>query len=153
MEMNKLNWKWGETSPLCVQTSTGHIKAGDLLWLNNDGTCWSHRDFMKVGKGFTEYDVRCLFSACFVGVAMQSSMQCGKSIRVATSGTFDFPADEDIGKSAIIGDHYGPSFDDDGRLTRSLEHVSTEESVGRIGHTLDVPAGHVYIRIKGHKTD
>lgn len=150
--MNKMNWKWGETSPLCVQTSTGHIKAGDLLWLDDYGTCWSHRDFMKVGDGFTESDVRCLFSERFLGVAMQSATQEGKHIRVATAGTFDFPAADDIGKGAIIGDYFGPAFGPDGKLTRTLEPVTKEESVGRIGHTLDVPTGHVYIRIRSHKT-
>lgn len=151
--MNKMNWKWGETSPLCVQTATGQIKAGDLLWLDEYGTCWSHRDFVTANENFSKTDVRKRFSRRFIGVAMQSSTQDGKFIRAATAGTFDFPADEAIGKGAIIGDFFGPAFDAEGRLTRTLEPVSKEESVGRIGHTLDVPAGHVYIRVKGHQTD
>ena len=153
MEMFKLNWKWGETSPLCVQTATGHINAGDLLWLDDYGTCWSHRDFMKVGDSFTESDVRCLFSERFLGVAMQSATQKGKHIRVATAGTFDFPADPEAAEAAIIGNYFGPAFDADGRLTRTLDPVSKEESIGRIGHTLNVPTGRVYIRIQSHKTN
>ena len=146
----KLNWKWGETSPLCVITG-GAVKVGDLLWLDDDGRCRSHRDFATT-QTLTEDDVLAVFGLRFLGVAMQSTPEAGKSIRVATTGTFDFPADEEAAEAAIIGDFFGPTFDEKGRLTRTLGPTAKEHSVGRIGHTYNVPSSRVYIRIKSRKT-
>ncbi|MDO4629228.1 MAG: hypothetical protein Q4C70_08610 [Planctomycetia bacterium] len=163
MTENRLNWKWGDTSPIAVTPAPGaRIHIGDLLWLDETGKCWPASEYPREETA----DTRRGFARRFIGVAMQES-KAGRvnPIRVATAGTFEFSL-EGVTAPLILGMHVAPAFQGTG-LSSSVKKKKTQgaglspplkpqtvtptdekdTAIGWVAHTEDVKDGKAVIRV------
>ncbi|MBQ4143322.1 MAG: hypothetical protein IJD43_07610 [Thermoguttaceae bacterium] len=147
--MYRLNWKWGETSPICARVSAEtDVHAGDLLWLDSDGMAKPASEFPK---STDLAGTQAAFSLKFLGIAMQSS-PLGKesAIRTATTGTFEFDDETQDGVQEILGTYVGANLNAaQTHLQRSsvVAVSSAKCAFGRIVHLENVPVGKVFAAI------
>ena len=95
---NTMRWRYGETNPVILPVQSGFlVEIGDLLYLDG-GTVKPASNQSDHGTLQANQEA---FHDNFVGVAMQCSTgTTTESIRVATSGVFEFscsPASFDVG--------------------------------------------------------
>lgn len=83
-----MRWRYGDTNPVVVAVDSAQvIEIGDLLWLNTDDARPASQ--LSFAGGTATSQER--FVDDFLGVAMQRSRSGDTaSIRVATSGVFEF---------------------------------------------------------------
>ena len=84
----KMRWRYGETNPVIgfVQSTVG-IEIGDLVFRDNDNVRPAGSQANQTTKALNQS----IFASNFLGVAMQSSpVGEASSIRIATTGTFEF---------------------------------------------------------------
>lgn len=85
---NTMRWRYGDTSPVMLPVDSATvIEIGDLVYLATDDA----RPASSQADQGTEPGNQSLFHDSFAGVAMQASPSgATQSIRVATSGVFEF---------------------------------------------------------------
>jgi hypothetical protein len=127
---DKMRWRYGDTNPVVAQPlAEDVIEIGDLLYQASGyarpASALKHEDR-------SARDLPRLFVAEFLGVAMQRS-RCGDidSIRVATTGVFEFPGL--VVREWELGDLVGPVIDMSLHLAdQDVRHVgSNHEAIGR----------------------
>lgn len=96
---NTMRWRYGETNPIMLSVQPGYaIEIGDLLYLDG-GTIRPASGQSDQGTLAANQEA---FHDNFIGVAMQCSPDTSsESIRVATSGVFEFsclPAAFEVGE-------------------------------------------------------
>lgn len=135
---NTMRWRYGDTNPveLSVDSSTV-IKIGDLVYLDTD-------DAKPAGSQSdqgTESTNQELFHDGFAGVAMQCSADGSTdSIRVATSGVFDFDC---VSSTFEVGDLIGVDENSGGTAleNQTITSVSAaNRAIGRCAKRVS-PAG------------
>jgi len=147
--MYRLNWKWGETSPICARVSSEtEVHAGDLLWLDEDGKAKPASEFPKSDDLVSTQSA---FSLKFLGIAMQSSPSGKESaIRTATTGTFEFSEETQDGIPETLGTYVGANLNPaQTHLQRSsvVAVSSAKCAFGRIVHLENVPTGKAFVAI------
>ncbi|MEM8944130.1 MAG: hypothetical protein AAGD11_03025 [Planctomycetota bacterium] len=126
---NTMRWRYGETNPVMLPVQPGlPIEIGDLVYLES-GNVISAANQSDQGTPAANQQA---FHDKFVGVAMQCSMgESGESIRIATSGVFEFAS---VAAAYEVGDLVGGSEDSVGGHLQSqvVEGVGAENlALGR----------------------
>jgi hypothetical protein len=126
---DNMRWRYGETNPvmLAVDSATV-IEIGDLLYLDTDDA----KPASAQADQLSEANNQVLFASKFVGVALQKSRAGDTtSIRVATSGVFEFDA---LSSTFEVGDLIGSDEDSGGTQLKNQEVVkvaTTDLAIGR----------------------
>ncbi len=135
---NKMRWRYGDTNPVQLPVLQGYIiDIGDLIYLDA-GSAKSASSMFDQGTLSANQE---MFHDSFVGVAMQASpADSTQSIRIATSGVFDFDC---TSATFELGDLIGT--DEDGIGTKLEDGVvigvaTPNLAVGRCAKRSD-PAG------------
>lgn len=146
---NCLNWKWGETCPISAKVASSiAVRIGDLLWLDSDGYAQPASTFAKA----TDLaGTQASFAQSFLGIAMQASPSgTASSIRVATTGTFEFSDDTASTVTELLGTFVGPNLNSAETYLKSdavVTVASARIAIARIVHQENVPAGKAYVSI------
>ena len=142
---NNMRWRYGETNPVVLPTQSGvTIEIGDLIYLDagNAKPAVNQADQLTLAAN------RELLHDNFVGVAMQASNgDTAGSIRVATSGVFEFPCSQAIYQ---VGDLLGVTEDGTGTQLQNQEvaAVATENlAIGRCAKQVSPAADSVLVDI------
>jgi len=124
---NSMRWRYGDTNPVMLPVEAATIiEIGDLVYLDTDNA----KPASALADQGTEGANQQSFQDAFLGVAMQcSSADEANSIRVATSGVFEFACDT---ATFEVGDLLGPVEDAGGT---ALEDQKLG-SVGSVGTAL-----------------
>ena len=135
---NTMRWRYGDTNPVMVPVDSATvIEIGDLVYLDVDDV---KPAATQVDQG-TEAANQQLFHDIFAGVAMQASASgSAQSIRVATSGVFEFDC---VSATAEVGDLMAPDEDAGGTalLNQTVAKVlNANSAIGRCAKRVS-PAG------------
>lgn len=124
---NKMRYRWGETNPVEVPVNANQaIEIGDMLWLDTDDA--------KPASGQSDQGSLAanqdLFASKFLGVAMQAhgSAEAAKSIRVATTGVFEFDC---ASATFVVGDKVGAAENGDGDALEDQTVIEVTSSPGK----------------------
>ncbi|MEM9353748.1 MAG: hypothetical protein AAGA92_12105 [Planctomycetota bacterium] len=100
---NVMRWRYGDTNPVMAPADSSLIEVGDLVALSS-GSAVSAGTFANLGSEPANQEA---FHDSFLGVAMQQSPEGEtQSIRVATSGVFEFlSASATYGIGDLLGTH------------------------------------------------
>ena len=126
---NTMRWRYGDTNPVVLPVAEGvAVEIGDLVYLDQ-GEAKPASALPDQGSALlNQYE----FQDYFVGVAMQASPAGeASSIRIATSGVFEFDAAAEArGLGALVGVETEPSGD---RLYDQRVETATEAAyaIGR----------------------
>lgn len=116
---DNMRWRYGDTTPVMAAVDTGTvIEIGDLVWQDTNDAKPASDSTYDSGLATSQE----LFVDSFLGVAMQRS-QTGETapIRVATTGTFEYPC---ASAAFELGDFIGP---DDNSVPDELENQKVIE--------------------------
>lgn len=146
---NRMNWKWGDTTPICAKPlASAEIHIGDLLWLDTDGNAQPASTF---AKNTDLSGTQTTFTQKFLGIAMQTSpVGVANPIRVATTGTFEFSDDTASSVTETLGTFVGPNLNTASTALKTdsvIAVTSSMNGIGRIVHLENVPAGKAYVAI------
>ena len=142
---NAMRWRYGDTNPVMVPVDSATvIEIGDLLYLDTDDAKPASDQADQGTAGANQQE----FQGKFVGVAMQCSAsgETG-SIRIATSGVFEFACDA---TTFEIGDLLGPPENSSGTAleNQKLEVVGSEASaLGRCAKRVNPARNKVLVDI------
>jgi len=142
---NTMRWRYGDTNPVMLPVDAGQVvEIGDFMYLDGDNAkpISSHPD-----QGTQTANQEFLHDN-FVGVAMQSTSGLAtESIRVATSGVFEF---ECLTATFEVGDLLGGQEEGTGSRLHAqvVAGVATENlAVGRCVKRVPIAAGNVLVDI------
>ncbi len=126
---NSMRWRYGETNPVRMSVLPGYvIEIGDLLY-EDGGNVKSAPSQADQGTLVANQET---FHDSFIGVAMQSSPgTAAETIRVATSGVFEFPC---ASATFQVGDLIGSTEEGTGGqlVAQEVIGVATENlAIGR----------------------
>lgn len=142
---NVMRYKYGKTNPvLCPVDSATVIQIGDLVYQDTDDAKPAADTTWDTNLATTQEN----FHDLFLGVAMQQSRSGDTdSIRVATTGVFEFIAASDTYE---LGQLVGPDKDTgDALLSQTVEDVATANlAVGHIARREGTATTTVYVDIK-----
>ncbi|MEN1679475.1 MAG: capsid cement protein [Planctomycetota bacterium] len=125
---NNMRWRYGDTNPVMVPVESATvIEAGDLLYHELSA---AHPASKLADQGSQSLN-QSTFQSSFLGVAMQASpADSTQSIRVATTGVFEFPCDA---AQFDIGDLIGAIEDSSGTALEDQKVVATGSASASIG--------------------
>jgi hypothetical protein len=125
-----MRWRYGDTTPVVLPVDSATvIEIGDLVWLNTDDA----RPASMSTYGASLATAQETFHDTFVGVAMQRSRAGDThSIRVATSGVFEYPcaaATFEVGARIGADDNAGATALEN-QLVIGVAAANPERSIG-----------------------
>ncbi len=141
-----MRWRWGDTNPVSVNLSSEtSVSMGDLVYLDGSGVVHPASD-LSFSSSLAA--TQSLFRSQFLGVAMQAKPAgtAGK-IRVATSGTFEFPC---ASATFTFGTLIGPDVNSQGSQLENqkiVEVESTRCAIGRVERPESDNVEKAYVRI------
>lgn len=142
---NKMRWRYGDTNPVMHPVETNDaVEVGDLVYLENAKV----RPASLLADAGSEAANQGVFHDGFVGIAMQASPQ-GRagSIRVATTGVFEFDCDA---ATWALGQLVGATEDGSGAALedQKVVAVATENlALGRCAQRVDPAASRVLVDV------
>lgn len=140
-----MRWRYGDTNPVMLPVlSSTEIEIGDLIYLDTDNAKPASSAF---DQGTLEIN-QTYFREEFVGIAMQASIAGDvASIRIATSGVFEFVCDT---STFELGDLIGPTENAaaNALVNQKVESVNTTSfALGRCAKRVDPASSRVLIDI------
>lgn len=142
---NKMRWRYGDTNPVLHPVEADDaVEVGDLMFLENSKV----RPASLLADAGTEAGNQEALHDGFVGVAMQAS-PAGRagSIRVATTGVFEFDCDAAIW---ALGQLVGSTEDGTGTALEDQKVVSVAAenlAFGRCAQRVDPAASRVLVDV------
>jgi hypothetical protein len=147
---DKMRWRYGDTNPVVAAVDAATvIDLGDLVWQDTDDAkpAAAVVDNLPQPHDGVMFDCQDAFKRSFLGVAMQRSRSGeSASIRVATTGVFEFDCNPDCFE---LGDYVcpAPNLPTTDLLTQKVVKCQEQYAIGRVAKRSGVPIESVLVDI------
>ena len=143
---DKIRWRFGETrSVVAPVASNVAIEIGDLVFWD----AATIRPACETQTASTFEDTTTDFASNFLGVALQSSpLDVAPSIRVATSGVFEFDCER---ATYRLGELVGVALNAQTQKLanqKTLKVAAPELAIGKVFRQSDEPSDSVYVDVR-----